>query len=339
MKRQALLLAALALQLCPAASAQETDRDKLQGTWVCETTVENGKETKNYVGVRGVIDGEYLTWHYPRKDGSYVVKSGTFRIDRADELKHFDWWYLESPDLVDRRLYTLEGDTLRWSTNLGRKTTKTRPATFDAGRYQFTMKRVKDAPILGTALDPDGDCTVELFDSKVKMRVPSGRHDLWHGFKRMNAPRMMRPVSGDFTAQVKVSTDLKRPDGVFYHGAGLFVWESENQYLRVERNQYVNAQSDTLWRFTAPVYDLKKKRVASEKISKAEFFKGSSTWLRLERRGETVTTWISHDGQNWIETGKLATQFPDRVYVGIAALSFSKAEFTAEFEEFSLRKK
>ena len=122
-----------------AAEPAKSDQQLLQGTWVCTTTLKGGKEVKTYVGVRALIKDDNLTWYYPQPGGKYREQNAKFRIDPTQQPKQFDWWTADKPDAVEMRIYSITAEELRWATNLDRKT---RPATFEAGLWQFTMKRV-----------------------------------------------------------------------------------------------------------------------------------------------------------------------------------------------------
>ena len=39
-----------------------------------------------------------------------------------------------------------------------------------------------------------------------------------------------------------------------------------------------------------------------------EFFKGESTYLRLERKGDKVTASYSHDGKEWTEAKEITVE-------------------------------
>ncbi len=137
-----MICAVLAETLLPAvhvANAQATDQQRLQGTWECIATLRDGKQVRDYVGVRAVIEDNRLTWHFPQADGSERVVKATFAIDPSQNPKHFDW-YPEGGGRSHHRLYILEGDTLIWSDDLGNAP---RPAHFNAGRWQFVTRRVK----------------------------------------------------------------------------------------------------------------------------------------------------------------------------------------------------
>jgi len=85
----------------------------------------------------------------------------------------------------------------------------------------------------GRVLDPSRDCDVSLDVERNRLRitVPGTPHVLSAEDPRlpMNAPRVVRRVRGDFTADVRVLGQLKpgRSKTTYYdpfHGAGLIVW-------------------------------------------------------------------------------------------------------------------
>jgi regulation of enolase protein 1 (concanavalin A-like superfamily) len=193
----------------------------------------------------------------------------------------------------------------------------------------------------GTVLDPDGDCSIAADKGKLTLKVPGSLHDL-HGGK-VNAPRVWQEVEGDFVAQVKVTSDWKpgaslpTASTAPYNGAGLLVWDSEKHHVRWERNLWLR-EGQKSWSYLGPIHT-KDDRAVLPKDSQEEFFKGRSTWLRLERAGGKLTASISHDGKEWTETGVVMAEFPKPVRVGVAAINSSAGEFMVEFEEFELSKK
>ena len=75
---------------------------------------------------------------------------------------------------------------------------------------------------------------------KITIIVPGTPHLLSAELGRMNAPRLLRDMHGDFDALVRVG-------GVFhtsgratvreyapYHGAGILLWQDEDNYIRLE---------------------------------------------------------------------------------------------------------
>lgn len=189
-----------------------------------------------------------------------------------------------------------------------------------------------------TITDPDGDCQIK---STITVTVPNTNHDL-HPKLGMNAPRLLQTVSGDFTAQVKVTGDFQPGDmstggGRPFNGAGLLIWQDESNYLRLERNAY--RVGDRLMCFPPLIEywaDKQYRGVNTGSVPADEFFQGRSTWLKLQRQGDQFTASFSHDGDEWTVAREFTAEFPDEVSVGMDALNTSNEEFTVEFEAFEI---
>jgi RNA polymerase sigma factor (sigma-70 family) len=85
-------------------------------------------------------------------------------------------------------------------------------------------------PGWGQPFNPDGDCTITPEDSALVIRVPRTPHDLTAEVGRVNAPRVLQDVEGDFSAEVKVrgvlhpGADASVPGHVAYQAGGLLLW-------------------------------------------------------------------------------------------------------------------
>jgi hypothetical protein len=82
----------------------------------------------------------------------------------------------------------------------------------------------------GIAIDPDGDCKIDDKSDVLEISVPNTHHDLNADNDKLNAPRVMRDVTGDFTMTVKVLGEFKppvrstNPKAIAYIGGGILVW-------------------------------------------------------------------------------------------------------------------
>jgi len=77
----------------------------------------------------------------------------------------------------------------------------------------------------GTFEDPDKDCTFKEENGVLSITVLGRDHDLAVERGKMNSPRAMQPVDGDFTIQVKVTgkfepRQMDTMERRAYHGAG-----------------------------------------------------------------------------------------------------------------------
>jgi hypothetical protein len=206
----------------------------------------------------------------------------------------------------------------------------------------LTAHKTKTIHGWGTLIDSDNDCTIKEEAGKLAITVPSGTHDLNMKVGGMKAPRVLREVDGDFIAQVKVSGEFDPgdqaadSDTTSFNGAGLLLWQDEKNYLRLERNAWWSRQDKATACYSPLIeYYLDGEYQGTRpKVDSAEFFKASSTWLKLERRGDKVTASYSHDGQEWTMAKEIMVEIPQRIQVGVAAVNTSKKPFAVEFEEF-----
>lgn len=212
------------------------------------------------------------------------------------------------------------------------------------GTSRSEDKKPREVKDWGTVTDPEGDCTIKEEKGKLTISVPgvsatTKSHDLHPGNfgNRMFAPRVLREVEGDFTATVKVTGEFD-PGELGFNGAGLLLWQDEKNIVRLERNKYwVSAQKKHYC--YPPLFEYfkdAKYQNTDPKPTSEEFFKGKSTYLRMERNGEKLTAFYSHDGKEWTTAKEITVDLKSKLRVGVAALNTAKTPFTAEFEGFSV---
>lgn len=200
-------------------------------------------------------------------------------------------------------------------------------------------------PGFGKIIDPDGDCSFKVRNGHITLTIPGGIHDISSYNKKLNAPRILQDVEGDFTVTVKVSGDFEPGDAVRgsgtapFNGAGLLVWDGERNYLRLERDVWVT--SDGKLQSYAPLFEYWRngKNRTARAGSSRPFYEGRATFLRIIRTGDEVQVAVSHDGIKWINVDSVAVQFPKTVKVGVAAINTSNKPFTVEFSDFKLTNK
>jgi hypothetical protein len=71
--------------------------------------------------------------------------------------------------------------------------------------------------------------------------------------------------------------------------------------------------------------------LGSYKYFDSEFF-----WLRLQRRGNTVTSFLSTDGETWKVTAKMRVRFGNEVQVGVWCKRIASSPYVFTFEDFQL---
>ncbi len=188
-------------------------------------------------------------------------------------------------------------------------------------------------------VDPDGDCKLVADKGSLTIVVPGKHHNLGVEKGMMNAPRLLREVSGDFTAQVRVGGDFQpgavstTPEYLPFLGAGLVLMAGDQTYLRLERavvnrggplDAYVN-------------WELRRAGRALPAFGNAALSEPDQpTYLRLRRQGDRFLASFSQDGQNWDGLQALDLKVPSAVKVGVAAVSTSAEPFKANYYDFRL---
>jgi regulation of enolase protein 1 (concanavalin A-like superfamily) len=206
----------------------------------------------------------------------------------------------------------------------------------------------------GRSVDPLGDCEIVADQGTLHIKVPGSMHNLHPQLRGMDAPRVLREVEGDFTAEVKVTCPIQPRNSLpgkvtTCHGAGLLVYSSAAHFLRAERDGYFlnwdNSETSTnsgrsQLSSNAPTIEYwQEGRISAHHTTwKGEDpqLPGESTWLRIERRGTMLRVLLSHDGQAWTEVQTIETTFPAKVQLGVHAINSSADEFAVTFTDWKL---
>lgn len=134
----------------------------------------------------------------------------------------------------------------------------------------------------------------------------------------LNAPRLIRRMSGDFAIETKIS---KSQSGSFLSG-GLLIWKDEENFIRFDRGTW---GFDTIF--------LQKREDGLFQHVGDWFLSGNSIYLRMERIGSDFNTLFSSDGKTWNEAAKFECDLSDPLYVGLHAICF-EPDFPPTATEF-----
>lgn len=199
----------------------------------------------------------------------------------------------------------------------------------------------------GISLDLAGDCKFESKEGALVVTVPGGKpHDLSTELNSAKAPRVVRPLTGDFTIQVKVEgefqpgPDSSQPGRSGYRGAGLVIFADGNNFVRLERAtlHWSGEKPQAYTNFEIRV-DGELQRIGTTKDAPLDPDK--PTWLRLERKGQVLFGTVSQDGANWkaLEPKNLNDSWKAETLGGVAAISTSRDDFTPRYSELSVKEK
>jgi regulation of enolase protein 1 (concanavalin A-like superfamily) len=188
----------------------------------------------------------------------------------------------------------------------------------------------------GLAIDTGMDCQIRTEAKTLSIQVPGTLHDLNPITGKLNAPRVLRPVEGDFVATVKVGGDFQpggkstNPKSVPYNGAGILIWSDSDNFIRLERATML--RSGKISTFVA----FEEREGGYPGAVHNERFQEGPCYLRLERKGSRIHGASSADGKNWKRLKPIDTIWPAKLKVGVLAISSSAMPFTATFEDFHL---
>ena len=92
----------------------------------------------------------------------------------------------------------------------------------------------------GKLIDPDADCVFLVNSDGISIQVSDSPHDLSAELDRVNAPRVLQPVKGDFSIEIEVGGSFAPRDATIasrtaFNGAGILLWQDEKNYIRLER--------------------------------------------------------------------------------------------------------
>jgi hypothetical protein len=187
-----------------------------------------------------------------------------------------------------------------------------------------------------TFIDPDADCGYEVDEESraATIRVPGRPHVLSAELGRLNAPRLLWPLRGDFVASVRVA-GTNSPAGPTtmkefapYHGAGLLLWQGPGDYLRLEiAREVVRGR-------TRSYINYEYRRAGRLAHSRGETLSEPANFVRLERKGNQVVAAFSADADQWVPDLPLDVGLDSRLQIGLVAINTASNALHARFDEF-----
>jgi regulation of enolase protein 1 (concanavalin A-like superfamily) len=222
---------------------------------------------------------------------------------------------------------------------------------FLAAALKAEEKQVQTVKGWGEVLDPDGDCKVEERNGKLTVTVPGKYHDLWVGEGKVNAPRVLQNVEGDFSVQVLVTGVVHPEKGTLipniastapFQAGGLIIWKDDQTMVRLERTGFVNPTSGFGTSSYLQAFAHNKRYAEPEKnkvIDVAKRVEEKDTWLRLERKEGKIYASFSQDGEKtWSEMpgSGFAMDLPAKLRVGVEAIQTTTKDLTAEFKDLKV---
>jgi hypothetical protein len=198
----------------------------------------------------------------------------------------------------------------------------------------------KELPGWGMAIDPDGDVKFTPSKKSLTLEIPGTLHDLVADIGKFNAPRVLRPVEGDFVSIVRVDGSFT-PGGkstkektVPLNAAGLVLWKDAENYVFLMKTAMARSGKIN----TAILFE---EREAGHRgaVHNAGIPAGA-VFLRLERKGGRITGAYSPNGVEWKPLKAMDTTWAEGpIKVGLVATNTSSEPSTVKYEKFDLKAK
>lgn len=186
----------------------------------------------------------------------------------------------------------------------------------------------------GIAIDPDNDCQIVDKGKALEISIPNTHHDLNADNDKLNSPRVLREVTGDFTMTVKVlgtfkpGTKSTNPKAVPYIGAGIVVWQDSDNYVFLGRAA-IN-RVGRLSEFAA----FEEREWGTRGALNNRGIDPGGVYLRVERRNNRVLGYTSKDGKNWSRLEPMELSYPATLKVGLYAINGCTDPMSVRFEDF-----
>jgi regulation of enolase protein 1 (concanavalin A-like superfamily) len=187
----------------------------------------------------------------------------------------------------------------------------------------------------GLAIDPDNDCQIVDKGAGLEISIPATHHDLNADNDKLNSPRVLREVTGDFTMTVKVSGSFKpsakstNPKAVPYVGGGIVVWQDSNNYVFLGRAA-IN-RNGKIGEFAA----FEEREWGTRGALNNRGIEPGGVYLRLERRNNRLLGYTSKDGKNWSRLDPMEPSYPATLKVGLYAINGCTDPISVRFEDFN----
>jgi regulation of enolase protein 1 (concanavalin A-like superfamily) len=199
-------------------------------------------------------------------------------------------------------------------------------------------QKTNELPGWGLAIDPQSDCEFTPEKNRLTMKITGSKHQMPVQKPNLNSPRVMREVEGDFTLTVKVVGEFSpggkstNPKSVPWHGAGIIVWNDEDNYIRLERS--ASNRNGKI----APYVNFEEFEGGAHGLTNSEGMKEGDCWIRMERKGGRFLGSVSFDNATWKELKPMQVVWPMKLKIGLQTTTTSSLlPWSVVFEDYELK--
>ncbi|WP_167546585.1 TlpA disulfide reductase family protein [Stieleria maiorica] len=188
----------------------------------------------------------------------------------------------------------------------------------------------------GQMVDPDGDCRFQVGKNGVTVGFGPGPHGLDAESNRMNAPRVLRSISGDHSVSVIVQGNLPLPELPYaYVSGGLILIQDLRSYIRLERASFIRNGKKSFYTNFEQRIDAKRTRMG--RFADYPLDAARDVELRLEISGSIVRGLVRHVGEEWHEMGTAKVPAGRNFHAGISGVKTIPDEVDVTFSDFRIQ--
>lgn len=197
----------------------------------------------------------------------------------------------------------------------------------------------RDLPGWGTAIDPDEDVTFNPSQKSLVLEIPGTLHDLVADIGKFNAPRVLRPVEGDFVATVRIDGSFN-PKGKStkektypLNAGGLLMWKDAENYVSIQRTAMLG-KGDQI----KPLILFEEREGGHRGATHNQIPPNGPLYLRLERQKGRITGAISENGKNWKVLKPMDTAWArGPMQVGLMGVNTASEPCKLRYMDYSLK--
>ena len=188
----------------------------------------------------------------------------------------------------------------------------------------------------GRIVDPDRDCEFRIGDDSLSIRFGEGPHALDAETDRMNSPRVVHSIDGDFSVQVTVDGNLPLPDPSWkvaraYISGALVVMQDDRNYIRLERASFTrNGQT---WHYANFEQRVAGRRKRMGQFNDFALPADGPVQLKFEVRGDQVRGLARRNNEDWHEVGNAVIANRSTLLVGVSGVKTAVEEAEVHFRE------
>jgi regulation of enolase protein 1 (concanavalin A-like superfamily) len=151
----------------------------------------------------------------------------------------------------------------------------------------------------------------------LRLSAPDGK-DMWVG--NYDAPRLLRPVSGNFI----IETPVEFNPTTHYQGAGILIYQDDGNFLRLERGFGGLAPTGNSVSFVKEGEGL---------VGDAVPIDATRVELRVQRVGNQFTAWWREPNKAWQQIGSTDLDLQPDVQVGVLQVAnWGGEQINADFD-------